>query len=270
MTETPVNMNIANRTLTMFFNQEQPVHNAMLAELSQSGTYERATQLFLCKVLRRGDTFVDVGAHIGYFSMLAAAVVGESDKVVSVEPTDENFAHLQRHIDENNLTYVSSVKSVISGTDGDVTFHINKDNDGGHALWEPGLHPQNEKTRAAPQSHTLPSMTLDNLLGKNECAHVRLMKIDTEGAESMILESGRERLTNGTVDFILAEVNSGGLHQLGSSVDQMLDLARDLGFVTFLPENDGGAPIALISSNLPDPKYVYNVLLARPEALATI
>ena len=120
MTETPVNMNIANRTLTMFFNQEQPVHNAMLAELSQSGTYERATQLFLCKVLRRGDTFVDVGAHIGYFSMLAAAVVGESDKVVSVEPTDENFAHLQRHIDENNLTYVSSVKSVISGTDGDV------------------------------------------------------------------------------------------------------------------------------------------------------
>ena len=82
MTETPVNMNIANRTLTMFFNQEQPVHNAMLAELSQSGTYERATQLFLCKVLRRGDTFVDVGAHIGYFSMLAAAVVGESGKVV--------------------------------------------------------------------------------------------------------------------------------------------------------------------------------------------
>ena len=132
------------------------------------------------------------------------------------------------------------------------------------------MHPQNEKTGAAPQSHTLPSMTLDNLLGKNECAHVRLMKIDTEGAESMILESGRERLTNGTVDFILAEVNSGGLHQLGSSVDQMLDLARDLGFVTFLPENDGGAPIALISSNLPDPKYVYNVLLARPEALATI
>ncbi len=270
MPEIPVNLNIASRTLTMFFNQEQPVHNAMLAELSQSGTYEKATQLFLFNVLRAGDTFVDVGAHIGYFSMIAAAIVGEDGKVVSVEPTDENFVQLQRHIDENNLTNVSSVKSVISGINGDVTFHINKDNDGGHALWDPGLHPQNELTRAAPQSYTLPSMTLDNLLSTNDCTHVRIMKIDTEGAESMILESGRERLANGAVDFILAEVNSSGLRQLGSSVDQMLDLARGLGFVTFLPDDNGGAPTALISSNLPGPRYAYNVLLARPEALATL
>jgi hypothetical protein len=160
------------------------------------------------------------------------------------------------------------VKSVISDTQGEVTFHHNQDNDGGHALWDPRKHPGNEKTRQTPKSETLPSMTLESLLTKFECDHVRAMKIDTEGAERMILESGRSFFDRGDVDFVIAEVNGSGLVEMGSNVDDFFAYARDLGFVILLPSVDGSAPTVLARDNRPDPGYVYNVILAAPQALA--
>lgn len=268
MPEISVNMNIADRQLTMFFDPDLPVHNAILAELQNTGAYEPGTQFFFMRVLRKGDAFVDIGAHIGYFSMISAALVGDEGKVISVEPIDSNFQFLERNIAGNNLAYVHALQSVISDTEGEVEFHHNQDNDGGHALWDPRTHPDNEKTRAAPKSETLPSMTLDRLFSKFECEHIRAMKIDTEGAERMILESGRSYFDRGAVDFVVAEVNASGLVQMGSNVDDFFAYARDLGFVILLPSVHGSPPTVLARDNRPDPSYVYNVILASPKALA--
>ena len=268
MPEISVNMNIANRQLTMFFDPDLPVHNSILAQLQNTSAYEPGTQFFFMRVLRAGDTFVDVGAHIGYFSMIAAALVGDSGKVVSVEPIDSNFSFLEKNIAANALPYVHAQQSVISDTNGEIEFHHNQDNDGGHALWDPRTHPGNEKTRAAPKSETLPSMTLESLFSKFECEHIRAMKIDTEGAEKMILESGRMFFDRGAVDFIVTEVNASGLIQMGSNVDDFFAYARDLGFVVLLPSENGSAPTVLARDNRPDPAYVYNVILASPKALS--
>jgi len=268
MPEISVNMNIANQQITMFFDPDLPVHNAILAELQNTGAYEPGTQFFFMRVLRKGDVFVDVGAHIGYFSMVSAALVGDQGKVISVEPIDDNFQFLARNIEANKLNYAHAVNSVISDTEGEVQFHHNLDNDGGHALWDPRNHPSNEKTRQAPKSETLPSMTLETLLTKFGCDHVRAMKIDTEGAERMILESGRTYFDRGAVDFVVAEVNGSGLVEMGSSVDDFFAYARDLGFVILLPNVDGSAPSVLGRDNRPDTVYVYNVILASPKALA--
>lgn len=268
MPEISVNMNIADQQLTMLFDPDLPVHNAILAELQNTGAYEPGTQFFFMRVLRKGDVFIDVGAHVGYFSIVSAALVGDKGKVISVEPMTDNFKFLERNISVNNLNYVHAVKSVISATEGEVTFHHNQDNDGGHALWDPRKHPGNEKTRQTPKSETLPSMTLESLLTKFECDHVRAMKIDTEGAERMILESGRTFLDRGGVDFVIAEVNGSGLVEMGSNIDDFFAYARDLGFVILLPSVDGSAPTVLARDNRPDPGYVYNVILASPQALA--
>ena len=56
--------------------------------------YERGASLFLIKCLKEGDTFIDVGSHIGYFSLLAASIVGNSGKVYSFEPQVDNFKNL--------------------------------------------------------------------------------------------------------------------------------------------------------------------------------
>lgn len=268
MPEIPVNMNIVGSQLTMHFNSDLPVHHAILLELQQSGSYETATQLFFMRIMRKGDTFVDVGAHVGYFSIICAALVGREGKIIAVEPIEDNFQFLNRNIQSNDLPYVHIVQSVISGTDGEIEFHHNMDNDGGHALWDPRNHPGNEKTRAAPKTETLPSMTLESLFNRFECEHIRAIKIDTEGAEHLILESGRSYFDRGAVDFVIAEVNASGLEQMGSNVDDFFAYARDLGFVILLPNVDGSPPAVLARDNRPDPSYVYNVILASPKALA--
>lgn len=267
MPEVSVNMNIMDQQLTMLFDPDLPVHNAILGELQQTSAYEPGTQFFFMRVLNRGDTFVDVGAHIGYFSMIGAAVVGDAGKVISVEPIDDNFHFLERNIANNDIPYVHAIQTVISDTNGEVQFHHNKDNDGGHALWDPREHPMNERTRAEPKSEKLPSMTLESLLDKFSCDHVRAMKIDTEGAERMILESGNSYFKKGAVDFVVSEVNATGLVEMGSSIDDYFAYARDLGFVILLPNKNGSAPTVLARNNQPDPKYVYNVILATPKAL---
>jgi FkbM family methyltransferase len=265
-----VNLNISNRQLVMTFDQESPVHRSMLAELQSNGGYEIASQLFMTRVLREGDTFVDVGAHIGYFTMLAAATVGEQGMVIAVEPMDENHQQLCDHIATNNLGQVQIVKTVIRDSDGEAEIHFNSDNDGGHALWNPGEHPANELSRQNPRSNMVPSCKFSTLLANSDVEHVRLLKIDTEGAEAMILESSREVFAAGRVDFAVIEVNISGLRNLGSDIPSLFALARELGFILCLPQDNGTPPVLLAADNEPDPRSVYNVILARPEALATL
>ncbi len=261
-------VNMAGRQISMRFDQDSPVHRNILAELHESGAYERATQFFLMRVLKAGDTFVDVGAHIGYFSLLAAAIVGDDGQVIAVEPMDENFEQLTHHVTENDLSNIAAVNAVIADSDGETKIFFNADNDGGHALWDPALHPVNEQTRQNPRADTVRSCRLDSLLHKFDVERVRLMKIDTEGAEATILDAARSVFVRGLVDFAILEVNMTGLQNMGSSIDDLFRLIRELGYVICLPRDDGSAPVILASDNRPDDKFVYNVLIARPEALA--
>lgn len=270
MKEFELDLNIGDRKLHIRFDLDSPVHQSILAELQQTGAYEAATSKFLFRALRPGDTFIDVGAHIGFFSLLASFVVGPEGKVIAVEPTDENYAQLDHNINLNKLDHIHPVKSVISDTDGEATFYLNKDNDGGHALWDPSAHPLNQKTRDSPESMTVRSMTLQSLMNDFDCSHVRLIKIDTEGAEAKILRGARALLKTGAVDFIIAEVNITGLKEMGDTIRGLFALARELGFVVCLPNKDGSPPILLLSDNTPDPTYIYNILLAHPAALASL
>ena len=267
MKELQINLSIGERNIAMRFDLDSPVHQSILGALQQSGAYEAGTSKFLGRVLRPGDTFIDVGAHIGFFSLLASAMVGDSGKIIAIEPTTENYDQLIYNLDLNKLGTIHPVKNVVSDIDGEVTFYLNKDNDGGHALWDPSAHPANQKTRDSPENFTAQSITLGSLLDDFECSHVRLIKIDTEGAEAKILRGASDFLKTGMVDFIIAEVNKSGLEQMGDTVEGLFSLARELGYVICLPNEDGAPPSLLLSTNTPNPKYAYNILLVRPEAL---
>jgi len=270
MDKISANLAINGRQIAMTFDRASPVHRAMLSELQNKGGYELASQLFLMRALRSGDTFVDIGAHIGYFTMLGAAVVGDGGGVVAIEPIEENFQQLTSHIDANEMANVDAVKTVISDNDGETDIFFNADNDGGHALWDPGNHPANELTRQNPRVDQVASRRLTSLLAERGIDRVRLMKIDTEGAEAAILEDSRDFLAAGHVEFAILEVNASGLRHMGYDVDGFFALIRDLGYIICLPQDDGAPPVLLARDNRPDPGYVYNIILARPEALDSL
>ena len=87
---------------------------------------------------------------VGYFSILASALVGPQGSVFSFEPDVTNFAHLVEHIEANNATNIRPMHMAVGAMPAVAEFFVNADNDGGHALWEVGRHPFNERTRQAP------------------------------------------------------------------------------------------------------------------------
>jgi FkbM family methyltransferase len=242
--------------------------------LSGGVLYEQELSKFLLRALRPGDVFVDVGAHIGYFSMLAAKLVGPTGAVFSFEPDTDNFARLTRHARENDLAQVQAFNMPVAAAPGEIEFFTNADNDGGHALWDPGAHPFNQKSRAEVLKTRVQAASLDTFEAL-QSRPARLVKIDTEGAEHQVLLGARRWLGERRTPFLVAEINSFGLDQMGSSQLALRGFAAKFGYSTFVLDPEGYRPRLvrpehIITANTSKSSEVFNVLLSTPEAVASV
>jgi FkbM family methyltransferase len=203
------------------------------------GTYEPATANLLTQYLGPGDTFVDVGAHVGFFSLMAAALVGPSGRVVAFEPNADNYRSLLHNVSINGHANVTCVNSAVGDRDGEVEFFENLDNDGGHALWNPGLHPFNAQSKARQQARRLPIARLDAALASLGVKSVKAVKVDTEGAEVQVLRGGGGCLSAPGVQLLICEDNEFGLARLGSSGAELRQLLAKLGFAACVQDREG-------------------------------
>ena len=212
--------------------------------------YEHETLHLLLRYLRPGDVFIDVGAHIGWFTIWASRFVGNQGSVYAFEPEPSNFDLLQKSIESNGCINVVSQMSAVSDHSGDIAFYVNQDNDGGHALWDCGLHQFNQKTRETPISILVPCTTLDDFCQGRKTGKIRMVKIDTEGAEVSVLRGAKEMLSIWAIDYVICEVNNSGLELMGSSYNEMIDFMSEHGY-------------SLIHADHAEAGCVYNVMFAR-------
>jgi FkbM family methyltransferase len=203
------------------------------------GVYEAAAMNLLTQVLKPGDTFVDVGAHVGFFSMMAAALVGPAGRVVAFEPNADNYASLRNNVSLNGYSHVVCVNSVVGDRDGEAVFFENLDNDGGHGLWDPGLHPFNELSKARQQARRLPITTLDTALSGLGVQSIKAVKIDTEGAEVQVLKGGARCLAAPEIELLVCEDNEFGLATLGTSSAELRRTLEKLGFAVRVQDEQG-------------------------------
>jgi FkbM family methyltransferase len=136
------------------------------------------TQLIL-KQAKRGDVVVDVGANIGYYTILLADKVGKSGKVYAFEPDKISFEILVKNIKENKLKNVVVVNAAVGNKQGKLKLHKSKENFGDYKLY--GKDKGNE---------TVKIIKLDDFL-KN--IKINLIKIDTQGWEPEVIK-GMEKL----------------------------------------------------------------------------
>jgi FkbM family methyltransferase len=149
------------------------------------GTWEPDLTAFLRRRLRPGDTFIDVGANIGYLSALASRLVGPHGIVVAIEPAPLASADLQETVAMNDLTNIRPVAAAVSDRDAELSLFggpsyasaattVASSRRTGRRL---GLREQG-RVRAAP---------LGSLVTGEELATARVIKIDVEGAEDRVL-----------------------------------------------------------------------------------
>jgi FkbM family methyltransferase len=224
---------------------------------------EPETSALVDILLQPGDTFIDIGGHIGFFSVLAAGLVGPTGRVYVFEPERINYAHLLTHITLNNFHHVFPFPWAVGHSTAVVDFFTNLDNDGGHALWEPGRHPFNQKSRQQVSKESVFLISLDDIFGSAQPGFAKLIKIDTEGNETSVLRGARNFLTRAQIPAVIAEINQFGLAQLGSSELEMRTLMTDLGYTTYALLGD--LPVRLAPHESIQSSYVYNVLFANPQ-----
>jgi FkbM family methyltransferase len=149
----------------------------------------------LLALLHPGDVFYDVGANIGWYSMLAARAVGSSGKVIAFEPTVFNAALLQKNAAGNRLANVTTIPAAVTDQDGWATFLYGGSLEG--RLGKDDCEEQAErraKRRTPKRSSVVPIVALDSWLRETEQPPPNVLKIDVEGAEVGVLRGMTQTL----------------------------------------------------------------------------
>lgn len=137
------------------------------------------------QLLGPGMTVVDIGAHIGTFTLLASKKVGEQGKVITIEPEIHNFEQLKKNLELNGIKNVIPVNVALSDFNGKEDFFISKGS---------GCHSFFPRCDDIIDKIQIRVRTLDTLLRELNIKRVNLLKIDAEEAELKILKGARETL----------------------------------------------------------------------------
>jgi FkbM family methyltransferase len=214
----------------------------ILKSYAARNLYEPGLAMLMLTVLKRGDVVFDVGANCGYFSILAGAIVGSRGHVVAIEPAPTCVARLKANLALNGFDHISVVEKVATDFEGEIMFHLNRDNSGGNALWNPGDWPSNKLSHANPNPVMMKTITLDAEWKARGFPVPKLIKVDTEGAEELVLRGARQLMADCKVPFIVAELHSFGLNKLGSSQMSLRATMAAFGYSTFLLYSSGAMP----------------------------
>jgi FkbM family methyltransferase len=132
--------------------------------------------------LRPGFVFLDIGANIGGYSMAVAALAGPGARILALEPQPDIYERLVFNLRLNNFPSVKAVASAVADKDGELTLFIDEDNRGGSSV-------KIISTAGRGQSFKVPARRLKSLLDSERITEVHAAKLDTEGAEDLILET---------------------------------------------------------------------------------
>lgn len=228
------------------------------------GTFEPAETRFVEANLKPGDTFVDVGANIGWFTLHAARVVGEAGRVVAVEPRHDSHGLLTRSLAANAFEdFVEAHNAAAGDKPGSMRIGWARGTDNPAGTWSVTHGELAERLSARDMEYQdTPVLTLDALLGDSR---VDLLKIDVEGAEVTALQGGR-RMLERQRPVVLSEINAELLAEVGrTNTAGFLNWMAGLGYACHALEGDGGVGPRLTAETIPPGATVVNVVFLPEE-----
>jgi FkbM family methyltransferase len=160
------------------------------------GTSEPHVQRFLAVNLRAGQVFYDVGANVGFLTLVGARAVGQSGRVYSFEPLPDNVAVLKHNVGLNRLSQVEIVEAAVADASGRSEFAIGTSTTG-----------RLTSDARAEKSHlAVRTVSLDDAVAGMGFAPPHVVKIDVEGAEGRVL-SGMAAIISEFRPVILCEIH---------------------------------------------------------------
>lgn len=166
------------------------------------GMWERDETIILRHLLRPGDMFIDVGANIGFYSLIAASLVTPTGKVHAFEPVPSTAASLQRAIHVNNIEHIVLQQQAVGAQSGELTLYVDS-----HASLEASELVSAFASERGAEPMTVEQVSLDDYVERQNLFPVRLIKLDIEGYELQALQGMTRLLDREDAPLILCEVS---------------------------------------------------------------
>jgi FkbM family methyltransferase len=183
--------------------------------------YEARLVDAFCALIAGGMTVIDVGAHVGIYSLLASAKVGLNGKVVAIEPSPANARLLRQHLSFNQSRNVEVIEAAVADKPGQITFNYRP------IATDPASFANSMAYDISGESANVQVRTLDDI-----CSNISpaVIKIDVEGAELLALRGAKEILVKNRPAVIVA-VHPEPMRTLGTTPLQLVSYMNDLGYI---------------------------------------
>lgn len=199
---------------------------------------EETTSLFR-RIVKQGDVVLDLGANIGYFTIIAAKAVGTSGKVFSFEPEPTNFKYLSKNIEVNGLSNATPFRKAVSEKAGTGELFVCDYDSGHHTINQfDGIRAYSRGRHSEVHSIPIELVAIDEFL-RDKTDRVDVIKMDVEGAEALALKGMRSTIQQNSHIKIIVEFFPLLMKNMGSSPEDFAtSLLNDFGFSVYAIGHD--------------------------------
>jgi len=201
--------------------------------------HEESTTNLFQKTIKKGDIVVDLGANIGYFTLLAARLVGKGGRVYAFEPEPRNYSYLLKNIQLNSYSNITAIQKAVSDRDGKARLYMCPYDTGHHTInQQEGIEDYRHGRTGRVSAVDVESVILDRFMEGREDG-IDVIKMDVEGAEALAL-SGMDRILKENKDIkMFVEFFPLFIKKMGSSPEEFISkLLEDYGFSIFIIGQD--------------------------------
>lgn len=145
------------------------------------GSYENALRRIFEAEVGLDATVFDIGAHVGFYTLLSSVIVGPNGKVFAFEPSSDNLRYLEAHLELNGIRNATVVTAAVSRSNGTVLFSKGRDSSTGHVSSAGGL--------------AVRAVGIDDFLADKGNLAPDFLKIDVEGGELEVLEGAKDTIS---------------------------------------------------------------------------
>jgi len=201
--------------------------------LIKDGKYEPVCADAIISLLNEGDTFVDLGANEGYFSILASKKVGKNGKVFSIEPQQRLWEVIQKNYELNYCSNSTIIPYAVGEKEEKLVINLYPSiNTGASSL-------SNEKNFGKTKTNIrkkffgtqkIQVKQLDKLAEDYHIGKINLIKIDIEGFEFFALKSAQNLLKNKLIEHVFVEFHPSQLKDLGQTTEEIIAFLNSLGY----------------------------------------
>lgn len=189
-------------------------------DLAMYGRHEPFETELVQQEVKAGNTVLDVGAHIGYYTLIFAKLAGTQGKVFAFEPEPENFCLLQKNVRQNGYQNVALMPKAVSDKVGKASLYLSANNSGDHRICD---------SREARGTIEIETVSLDDYF-KDYKRTIDFVKMDIQGAEYAALCGMTTLLETDRVMRLMTEFWPHGLRTYGIQPSVFLSFLADRGF----------------------------------------